>query len=67
MKAVIDRFEEDMAVLELEDLSLVSAPRLLFENAKEGDLVEILVIGGETDKRKTEIDSLFSRLKKKKT
>ena len=67
MRVVIDRFEEDMAVLELEDLSLVSAPRLLFENAHEGDLVEILVIGGETDKRKTEIDSLFSRLKKKKT
>ncbi len=46
MRVVIDRFEEGFAVLELHDgTRTVTAPRELFVGAKEGDTVEINVLG----------------------
>ena len=43
MKVIIDRFEENIAVVEL-DGEMLNAPRALFEGAREGDTVEITVL-----------------------
>lgn len=43
MKVIIDRFEEDIAVVEL-DGEMLHAPRALFREAKEGDTVELTVL-----------------------
>ena len=55
MKVIIDRFEGDIAVLECNG-EMLNAPAKLFENAKEGDHIEISVIkkkdfGEETEKK----------------
>lgn len=44
---IIDRFEEDIAVVEL-DGEMLNAPRALFEGAEEGDTVEITVLPRNT-------------------
>lgn len=41
MKVIIDRFENNCAVLELENGDLVNAPRALFPEAREGDVFRI--------------------------
>lgn len=40
---IIDRFEEDIAVIELNG-EMLHAPRALFAEAKEGDTVELTVL-----------------------
>ena len=65
MRAVIDRFEEGLAVLELyEGKKTVTAPGELFAGAEEGDTVEINVLGkvknGEESAR-----GITERLRKK--
>lgn len=61
MKLIIDRFEGDFAVLELEDLSTVNLPKVLVPNAKEGDIVTIEVSKDEERHERIEkfADSLF--------
>ena len=44
MKVIIDRLEEDIAVVEL-DGELYRAPRALFGDAEEGDAVLITPVG----------------------
>lgn len=50
MKVIIDRFEENIAVVEL-DGEMLHAPRALFAEAREGDTVELTVLPhkGDTD------------------
>lgn len=48
MKIIIDRFEEDTAVVEL-DGELYRAPRALFGDAEEGDAVQIIPLGRNAD------------------
>ena len=43
MKVIIDRFEENIAVVEL-DGEMLHAPRALFADAQEGDTVELRVL-----------------------
>ena len=43
MRVIIDRFEEDIAVVELNG-EMLTAPRALFGEAKEGDTVELTVL-----------------------
>ena len=43
MRVIIDRFEEDIAVVELNG-EMLNAPRALFGEAKEGDTVELTVL-----------------------
>lgn len=43
MKVIIDRFEEDIAVVEL-DGEMLHAPRALFAGAREGDAAEITIL-----------------------
>ena len=47
MKVIIDRFEENIAVVEL-DGEMLNAPRALFGDAEEGDAVEISVLPRNT-------------------
>lgn len=62
MYVVIDRFEGDKAVLELPDRTFVNAPAILFENAKEGDVVSIVVDSEETRLRKEEVERIMNRM-----
>ncbi|MEQ8189104.1 MAG: DUF3006 domain-containing protein [Candidatus Eremiobacterota bacterium] len=59
MKVIIDRFEENYAVVELSDKKTVDLPReLIPEGAEEGDVLDITVDYEETKKRKEEIADL---------
>lgn len=65
MKIIIDRFEGDFVIVELEDKELVDFPRILLpEEAKEGDVLSITIDEDETEIRRKRIqdkfDSLFS-------
>lgn len=62
MKVIIDRFEGDYAVVELDIGKFISVPKILFQNAKEGDVINILVDEDETKKRKENIQSLMNKL-----
>lgn len=62
MKIVIDRFESDYAIIEMQNGERLSVPKKLFDGAKEGDTVEITVIGKE---KKQSTHSLFENLRKK--
>lgn len=63
MKFVIDRFEGDYAIVELDDKTIAEIPRILIpKEAKEGDVLEIRVDVEETKKRKNEINNLMDEL-----
>ena len=68
VKGIIDRFEEDRVLLELED-GVLSFDRELFpEDVKEGDVVEyidnkFIIRVEETLERKKYVDQLFKSLK----
>ncbi|NLT13519.1 MAG: DUF3006 domain-containing protein [Clostridiales bacterium] len=60
MKIVIDRFEGDSAVVELENKRAVSVPReILPVEAREGDVISIVVEKNETERRRGRIDTLM--------
>ena len=55
LKIIIDRFEGDFAVVELEDKSFVDMPMALVpEGSKEGDVLEIQINQEETKRLKEE-------------
>ena len=58
MKVVIDRFEADYAVVELPDGTTAVISRVLLPEAKEGDVVEVVVNHSETAKRRKKIAKL---------
>ncbi|MSU00436.1 DUF3006 domain-containing protein [Tissierella pigra] len=63
MKFTIDRFEEDFAIVELENKDTIEIPRIIIpEEAKEGDIISITIEKDETDKRKERIQGKFDRL-----
>lgn len=65
MKVIIDRFEEDFAVVEL-DGEMLRAPRALFAGAEEGDAVLIQILGKNADLGEDEHPhEIFERLRKK--
>lgn len=65
MYAVIDRFEGDFAVVEMDDRSMIDIERVKIpRNAKEGDVLiiddeKISVDHEETARRKAEIEKLM--------
>jgi len=61
MRIVIDRFEGDIAVVELGDKT-INAPRELFPKAKEGDTVEIRFLG-KAHRKGEEPRELFEKLR----
>ncbi len=64
MYIVIDRFEGEYAVLELEDGTFVTVPGalLLPLDAKEGDVLSLCRDEEETQKRKSEAAELLKKL-----
>jgi uncharacterized Fe-S cluster-containing protein len=63
MKVIIDRFEADYAVVELPDQSTVNMPlKLLAPGVKEGDIIEIKVLAGETKSRRQKINQLLEEV-----
>ena len=61
MRIIIDRFEGDIAVVELGD-KMLNAPRELFPKAKEGDTVEIRILG-KVHRKGEEPHKLFKKLR----
>ncbi len=69
MKGIVDRFEEDRVLIEIEsDGGILTFDRELFPgNLKEGDIVEyvedkFIVKEEETEERKKYINNLFNSL-----
>lgn len=62
MKVILDRFEGDFGIVELEDKSFVEIPKVLISNAKEGDVITINIDKYETERQKKEIESLIDDL-----
>lgn len=58
MKVIIDRFEEDIAVVEL-DGEMLHAPKALFRDAKEGDTIELTVLPRRSAEEAAETDAGF--------
>ena len=68
MRIIIDRFEEEFAVAELPDQTMLNVPKALFENAREGDAVEITVLGRPYEQEDEESENpagFFEKLRKK--
>lgn len=60
MKVIIDRFEGDYAVVELENGEFADMPKVFVPNAKEGNVVTITV--SEDKDRKKRIEDLANEL-----
>lgn len=62
MNVILDRFEGEYGIVELEDKTFVEIPKVLISNAKEGDVITININNEETEKQKKEIVSLMDEL-----
>ena len=62
MKVIIDRIEGDYAIVEIGVGKIVSVPKMLFQNAKEGDVFKIEIDSEETNIRKEKIQKLMNNL-----
>jgi hypothetical protein len=60
MKFTIDRFEDEYAIVELEDETMIDILKCaLPPEAKEGDIISVEIDLGETAKRKEYINKLM--------
>ncbi len=63
MKVIIDRFEEDYAVVELEGGVFVNMPKALLPNlVEEGDVLTIEIDEEETERRRNRVEEMMGRL-----
>jgi phosphoribosylformylglycinamidine (FGAM) synthase PurS component len=63
LKIIIDRFEDNFAIVELENKTMVNMPKKLVpENAVEGDVLEIRINHQETKNRKEKIKKMCEDL-----
>lgn len=64
MRIIIDRIEENIAVCELEDGTMINVPCELFEDVHEGDVFDVVITKNEeVKKERTEkAKSLFEKL-----
>lgn len=62
MKVIIDRFEGDYAVVEINKGKFVNLPKELIPDAKEGDVIVITIDQDETKKRKEHVKDLMNQL-----
>lgn len=63
MKYTIDRFEGSFAVVELEDKSFVNIPIVsLPPEAKEGDIISVVIDSQGTAERRKKIDKMMKDL-----
>lgn len=63
MQVIIDRFEGNFAIVELPNKEMIDVPKVLFQDAKEGEVIDIIINHSETNKRKKNISDLFNKLK----
>lgn len=62
MRVILDRFEGDYAIIELEDMSIIRVSRKLFKGANEGDVIDIIINHEETLNRCNKINKLMDDL-----
>ncbi|TCL63785.1 DUF3006 family protein [Hydrogenispora ethanolica] len=62
MKVIIDRFEGEYALVELENREIAALSRQLVPGAKEGDVIEIRIDPAARRKREAEIDQLMGEV-----
>jgi hypothetical protein len=63
MKLIIDRFEGEFAIVELEDRSTVDIPKKIIpKEAREGDVLIVKIDTDETSKREERIKNLMNDL-----
>jgi len=67
IKGIIDRFEEDIAVVEVDGVTRDFKKRIFPKNAEPGDFVEIkgdqvTILKDETENRRKEIEELMDEL-----
>ncbi len=62
MKVIIDRFEGDYAVVEVEEGCFVDMPKVLIPDAKEGDVVSIQIDKNKTKEREKHVENLINQL-----
>ena len=62
MKLIIDRFEGEFAVCEIEPQKFVNIPKCIIPNAKENDVINIEIDIDETKKRKEKINKLINKV-----
>ena len=63
MKIIIDRFEEEIVVAELENKQMINIPKAIMPtDAKEGDVISIQVDVDESTERKKKIYDLMNEL-----
>lgn len=62
MKVIVDRFEGNYAVVEIDSNKFVNMPKELIPNAKEGDIININIDYDETNKRREHIKGLVDSL-----
>lgn len=66
MKVILDRFEGNFAIVELQDGSMANLPRALVpEGAGEGAVIDITYNENETSDRKNRIRSKMDKLFKR--
>ena len=63
MKFIIDRFEGDYAIVELENKKMINVPKeILPEGVYEGSVITVVIDEVETMKRKNNIKKLMDDL-----
>ena len=62
MKVIIDRFEGEYAIVEIEIGKFVNIPKILLPNAKEGDVVKIEIDKSETELQRKKIENLMEKV-----
>lgn len=63
MRAVIDRFEGDIALVEtVTGHATAGFSRNLLEDAKEGDIIEVTILKHESDEKREEVNKIMDRL-----
>lgn len=63
MKIIIDRFEGELAVVELPNGNIINCPKaMLPDDVKEGDIISIVVDGKATEEKKKSLTDRMNRL-----
>ena len=63
MKIIIDRFEGELAVVELPNGNMINCPKAILPgDAKEGDIISIVVDEKPTEEKKKSLTDRMNRL-----
>lgn len=62
MKVILDKIEEKIATVELENGEMLNVPYILLDGAKEGDIIEIIVKKDDTKEREKYMNNLANKL-----